>query len=237
MDMFDDLWCSQPVRVCACFYFVCWCGFDHLVNVVCVCVCFLSVDCITLISHHKRRLTTVILSSLVSAKCPLQHICAYTHTHTHLHTVKANQKFPLLSPPTSPLHSSALWHITQQHQLPDTSYQDRFGGLLIRPLKKSFLSMEGNVTPIPKAEEGGEVVMEGSGVRAWQRELPNWPCMLVLGCSPVFFFPVREVWKHPLHRHRGEAKYSFIMEGGRVVDHWTDKWKLQKNMWKGMQWI
>lgn len=160
------------------------------------------------------------------------HMPTEGHTHTPAHAVEANQKFPLLSPPTSPLHSSALWHITQQHQLPDTSYQDRFGGLLIRPLKKSFLSMKGDVTPIPKAEEGGEVM------RAWQSKQPNWPCVPVLGGSPDTFFFLSSgwrVWKHPPHRHRGRTIYSFIVEVSRSVDHRAEKWKLWKKIRKGMQ--
>lgn len=162
------------------------------------------------------------------------HMCieGYECTHTPGHTCKANQKFPGLSPPTFPLQSSALWHITQQHQLPDTSYQNRFGGLLIRPLKKSFLSMEGNVTPIPKAEERAVVLVEGSGVRAWQSELYNWPHNPLLDWLPDIFFPSRDVGKHPPHRQIEEAKYNFIMEGGRVIHCWTEMSEVENKMLK-----
>lgn len=71
--------------------------------------------------------------------------------------------------------------------------------------------MKGDVTPIPKAEEGGEVM------RAWQSEQPNWPCVPVLGGSPDTFFFLSSgwrVWKHPPHRHRGRTIYSFIVECG-----------------------
>lgn len=78
------------------------------------------------------------------------------------------------------------------------------------------------MTPIPKAEEREELVVKGTRVRAWHSELPNWPCMPVLDCSlDSFFSPAGEVGKHPPHRHSGEAKYSFIMEGGRAMDHQT----------------
>lgn len=65
-----------------------------------------SVDCITLIRFHKRRLTTVSLSSLVSEKCPFAQT-AYTHTCK----VKGNQKFPVASPLdiSSPLLSAVTY--------------------------------------------------------------------------------------------------------------------------------
>lgn len=84
------------------------------------------------------------------------------------------------------------------------------------------------MTPIPKAEERGEVLVEVSGMRTWQRELHNWPHSPLLDCRPDgFFFPLREVEKHPPHRHSEEAKYSFIMEGGRVMDPWTEMSKAE----------
>lgn len=61
-------------------------------------------------------------------------------------------------PPNSPVPQCCDTS-TRQRRLPDNPYQKRFGGLLIRPLSKSFLSMEGNVTPILKA-----------GVREGRRE-------------------------------------------------------------------
>lgn len=74
-------------------------------------------------------------------------------------------------------------------------------------------------------EEGGEVVMERTGVRIWQSELPNWPCLQVLGCSPdsFFFLMAGDAGKHPLRTHRKEAKYTFIVKSERVVVHWTEE--------------
>lgn len=81
--------------------------------VVCVRGGFLSVDCITLISRHKRRLTTVILSSLVSAKCPLRARVSQRATHTHIRSHLHMQSKPIRSfqfcspPPPAHLLSTA----------------------------------------------------------------------------------------------------------------------------------
>ncbi len=47
-----------------------------------------------------------------NALCSTHAHRSYTHTHTPAHTVKANQKFPLLSPPhiSSPLLSTVTYH-------------------------------------------------------------------------------------------------------------------------------
>lgn len=136
---------------------------------VCVQGCLLSVDCITPILHCKR-VTTAILSSLVTSECPLLHTHTHTHTSAPAPAVKANHKFPLISPSASYIQPAALWHISPQHQLPDTSYQERFGGFLIHfTLKTSFLSMKGDVTPMLNAEEGGGVSGEVATGPAFHR--------------------------------------------------------------------
>lgn len=123
-----------------------------------------SANCITLILHRQRRRTTAILSSPVSSKCPFANA-----EGTWTWPVKANLEFLLMSNPPRPTHTPSpppnspvpqcCDTSTRQRRLPDNPYQKRFGGLLVRPLSKSFLSMEGNVTPILKA-----------GVREGRRE-------------------------------------------------------------------
>lgn len=122
---------------------------------VCVQGRLLSVNCITPI-FHRNRVRTAILSSLVTSECPLLH--AHTHTHMHLHQrSKPSRSFHLYLY-LHPVHSTVTH---QQHQLPDTTYQERFGAFLIHlTLKTSFLSMKGDVSPMPKAGDGGELSAE-----------------------------------------------------------------------------
>lgn len=141
---------------------------------------------------------------------------SYTHLHTHAKPIR------------SFLASSALWHITQQHQLPDTSYQNRFGGLLIRPLKKSFLSMEGNVTPILKAEREGWCQWRDSRWGPGWASYTTGPTIRCWTASQVFFSLSRDVGKHPPHRQSVEAKYSFIIESGRVMTEIREVEKMLK---------
>lgn len=130
-------------------------------------------------------------------KMPMKH--TYEQKTTHTDTCTCNQSQSEVSsfaktPPAIPhifLHSWALWHITQQHQLPDTFYHHQLGSLLIQPLKKSFLSKEENVTLIQKKKkrvEGGGAMVKRSSKRTWQSEIPHWPQMHVLGSGPDHFF-------------------------------------------------
>lgn len=96
---------AMPVRVCSCpliFTSVYRCRFDHMLLWP-----FLADNCITLISHHRRRLTTVILSSSVSAKCPFAtHV--RTEGYTHAHTCAPGQSQSAVSCSVSPHVSSPL---------------------------------------------------------------------------------------------------------------------------------
>lgn len=138
-----------------------------------VCEPFLSVDCITLIIHHKSRLTAVILSSLVSAKCPLQHTCPQKATHTHTHTCTRSRSQSEVSTSVSPHFSSPLLSAVTYH--PATSAaRHLLSGSVWRPFnppsKEVFPVNEGRRDPNTKGG-GGRGSDEGLAERATQLAL------------------------------------------------------------------
>lgn len=82
-----------------------------------------------------------------------------------------------------PVHSTVTH---QQHQLPDTSYQERFRAFLIPlTLKTSFLSVKGDVSPMPKAEDGGGLSAEvATGPAFHHRLLVIFPDRRVSSAPP-----------------------------------------------------